>query len=341
MKKILFLMVAAFAVAFAACEKDNEGNLYTISVTAGEGGTVAGDNGKHKAGEELKFVAVPDNGYTFSCWSDGLKNNPRTIVVDSDIMLVALFAKSNGNNNGGNNQNNGENNGENNGGNGNNGQNTDDSPYYFTSGYWDGTLPTRENQVSQNYSSQFFFYDENGKKYGNEDSYYKGSLDNSYDFSWEWDDDSHSVLILNYGGSWAEDKCCIDIKEFNSDHIYGYFYKTLTDYATNHKNNTGTKVELKHLDIKEIFKFGELTIAANADGTIEVGGHLETNTKLNEFALYNVDGSIAYDFLEQNEQVKEKNNTMNDKGWAAKEPFVLDVKSTSLPIAKYSLSIKT
>ena len=189
MKKIFLLAAMALTTFFAACDKDNDGNLYNVSVTASEGGTVAGDNGKHSYGEELTFVAIPITGYSFSCWSDGVKTNPRTIIVNSDVALVALFAN--------NNENSGENNNTNNGENGNNSQYTSDSPDYFIEGYWDGSLPIRESQVSLNYSSQFYFSDENGNKNGIEECYYKGNLDNSYNFTWEWADASHSVLIIN------------------------------------------------------------------------------------------------------------------------------------------------
>lgn len=95
--------------------------------------------------------------------------------------------------------------------------------------------------------------------------------------------------------------------------------------------------------VEEQFKFGELTAIANADGTIDISGRIETNTKIKEFALYNADGSVAYDFLKENEQVKEKNETLDDNGKAVKDKsFVLDIKSTGkLPVAMYTLQIKT
>ncbi|MBR5167515.1 MAG: hypothetical protein IKW86_05540 [Salinivirgaceae bacterium] len=96
-------------------------------------------------------------------------------------------------------------------------------------------------------------------------------------------------------------------------------------------------------EVEEQFKFGELTAVANADGTIEIAGQIATNTKIKEFALYNADGSVAYDFLEANEQVKEKNKTLDENGKAVKDKsFVLDIKSTGkLPVAIYTLRIKT
>ncbi|MBR5959255.1 MAG: hypothetical protein IKZ99_12900 [Salinivirgaceae bacterium] len=101
--------------------------------------------------------------------------------------------------------------------------------------------------------------------------------------------------------------------------------------------------EVEEGSVEEQFKFGELTAVANADGTIEIAGQIATNTKIKEFALYNADGSVAYDFLEQNEQVKEKNKTLDENGKAVKDKsFVLDIKSTGkLPVAIYTLRIKT
>ncbi|MBO7497293.1 MAG: hypothetical protein J6T98_12145 [Salinivirgaceae bacterium] len=207
MKKILFIVLVAFAATFVACDKEDD-NLVSVSVTASEGGTVAGDNGKHNVGTELKFVAIPDNGYSFSCWSDGNQSNPRTVTVqNTDIILVALFAK------------NSDNNGNNNGG---NGQNTN------------------------------------------------------------------------------------------------------------------------HVEVEEQFSFSDLTVIANADGTIRIYGHIDTNTKIKEFGLYNADGTIAYDFLRDNEQLKEKNNTLDDNGKAFKDKsFALDIMSKSLPVSIYTMSIKT
>ena len=106
---------------------------------------------------------------------------------------------------------------------------------------------------------------------------------------------------------------------------------------------TSCTEEGEEAEVAEEFKFGGLTAIANADGTIDISGQIATNTKIKEFALLNADGTVAYDFLEQNEQVKEKNKTLDDNGKAVKDKsFVLDVKSTGkLPVAKYTLVIKT
>ena len=40
------------------------------------------------------FEATANNGYLFSQWSDGNTDNPRTIVVDEDITLMAQFVST-------------------------------------------------------------------------------------------------------------------------------------------------------------------------------------------------------------------------------------------------------
>jgi len=96
-------------------------------------------------------------------------------------------------------------------------------------------------------------------------------------------------------------------------------------------------------EVAEVLNFANLTAIANADGTIDISGQITSNTKIKEFALLNADGTVAYDFLEQNEQVKEKNKTMDENGKSLKsKEFVLDIQSTGkLPVAKYTLVIKT
>lgn len=318
------MAVMAFAMVFVACDKDNDSSLVNVSVTAGEGGTVAGDSGKHSVGENLKFVAIPDNGYVFSCWSDGIKSNPRTITVQNDdIILVALFAKSDGNNS----EYNNENNGENHDGNGNGEQNTDNNPNYFTTGCWEGYLPIRENEGS-NYSSLFYFSDDNGNKYGIENSYYKGGLDNSYDFLWEWNNDTHSVLVLNYGGKWAEDKCYVEILEFNEDHIYGYYYKTPADYIENR-----VKVELRHIATN--VNISSLTIVAQSDGTISIEGNITANGNITKMELQDLEGKTIADLPTKNiKSIEKEENGKKVRG------FSMDITSVTIPIQKMQLVYK-
>ncbi len=72
----------------------------TLTVSAGRGGTVAGDTGKLRrlAGEGVTVSAVPDRGYLFDKWVGGPVENAgytvTTAVVYSDTAVTATFKKS-------------------------------------------------------------------------------------------------------------------------------------------------------------------------------------------------------------------------------------------------------
>ena len=63
---------------------------HTVTATA-EHGTVTG-SGTYTHGAEVTLTATADEHYHFVRWSDGNTDNPRTIVVESDITLTAEFA---------------------------------------------------------------------------------------------------------------------------------------------------------------------------------------------------------------------------------------------------------
>ena len=63
---------------------------YTLTVSAGDGGSVEGQ-GVYNEGTKVTIEAVPNNCFTFTGWSDGDINNPRTIVLDNDLNLNANF----------------------------------------------------------------------------------------------------------------------------------------------------------------------------------------------------------------------------------------------------------
>ena len=62
---------------------------HTVTATA-ENGTVTG-SGTYTHGTEVTLTATPDEHYRFVQWSDGNTDNPRTLVVESDITLAAEF----------------------------------------------------------------------------------------------------------------------------------------------------------------------------------------------------------------------------------------------------------
>ena len=99
MKNILKLgLMACLATAFvfAGCKKDDNNN-YTVTLSANnaEWGVVAG-SGEFADGTEIQIMATANSGYHFEKWSDDDTNNPRTITVNKNIALIAIFAEGNG-----------------------------------------------------------------------------------------------------------------------------------------------------------------------------------------------------------------------------------------------------
>lgn len=71
-------------------------NIYTLTVTAGTGGTVNNVSGEYEEGTEVTLIATRNAGYKFSQWSDGNKDNPRVITITRDLTLQAQFVSSSG-----------------------------------------------------------------------------------------------------------------------------------------------------------------------------------------------------------------------------------------------------
>ena len=74
---------------------------YTLSVTAGEGGSVSPDaNGTYNEGVAITLTATPDQGYEFDRW-EGVDSHPTrcimarhcraAIKIDSDRYVSAFF----------------------------------------------------------------------------------------------------------------------------------------------------------------------------------------------------------------------------------------------------------
>ena len=80
---------------------DNPGEenptMYTLTLTASpaEGGTVSGA-GQYEAGTAASIQATANSGYTFTRWSDGDTNAPRSVTVNNDLTLTAEFASESG-----------------------------------------------------------------------------------------------------------------------------------------------------------------------------------------------------------------------------------------------------
>jgi len=57
-------------------------------------GSAGADKRSYYAGETATLTATPDDGYDFLQWSDGNKDNPRTLTVTQDITLTAEFVRN-------------------------------------------------------------------------------------------------------------------------------------------------------------------------------------------------------------------------------------------------------
>ena len=101
MKKLLSLL-SIFSI-FLSCSSDETSTpvtpppapivKYTITLSAGEGGTVSTTGGEYEAGQTVSVTATPQGEYLFKDWSDGNTNATRTITVNSNTTLTANFEK--------------------------------------------------------------------------------------------------------------------------------------------------------------------------------------------------------------------------------------------------------
>ena len=101
MKKLLSLL-SLFAIVLS-CSSDETSTpvtpppapiaKYTITLSAGEGGTVSTTGGEYEAGQTVSVTATPQGEYVFTSWSDGNTNATRTITVSSNSTLTANFEK--------------------------------------------------------------------------------------------------------------------------------------------------------------------------------------------------------------------------------------------------------
>ncbi len=101
MKKLIFLL-SIFAIVLS-CSSDETSTpvtpppapiaKYTITLSAGEGGTVSTTGGEYESGQTVSVTATPQGEYVFKNWSDGNTNATRTITISSSSTLTATFEK--------------------------------------------------------------------------------------------------------------------------------------------------------------------------------------------------------------------------------------------------------
>ena len=66
-------------------------SAYTLTVSAGNGGTVSTSGGTFASGTLVTIQATPNEGYLFQSWSNGITNNPVSITISSNISITANF----------------------------------------------------------------------------------------------------------------------------------------------------------------------------------------------------------------------------------------------------------
>ena len=118
MKKALLpiTLVITLSVYIYSCSSDDDDSVassvvqtpesettaptqYTLTVSAGEGGSVSSEGGTYDEGTEIKITATPSSGYIFSGWSDGSNDLQISITLNSNTSLSANFTKLNINTN--------------------------------------------------------------------------------------------------------------------------------------------------------------------------------------------------------------------------------------------------
>ena len=58
---------------------------YTLTVTAGEGGSVSTQGGTYDEGSTVNIIATAGSGYIFQNWSNGSTDNPISVIVNQNM----------------------------------------------------------------------------------------------------------------------------------------------------------------------------------------------------------------------------------------------------------------
>ena len=64
---------------------------YTLTASAGDGGSVSTAGGTFSQGTQVSITATPNAGYSFSSWSNGSTANPLTVTLNSNTTITANF----------------------------------------------------------------------------------------------------------------------------------------------------------------------------------------------------------------------------------------------------------
>ena len=98
MKKLFTYLSLLFILTCAKEDSQDPGTTpsnitprYTLTASAGEGGSVSPTTGSFNAGTQVSLTATPNAGYSFSSWSNGSTANPLTVTLNSNTSVTANF----------------------------------------------------------------------------------------------------------------------------------------------------------------------------------------------------------------------------------------------------------
>ena len=102
-KRILFIIPVLFLV-LTCSDDNNEPEKFILSVTINpeDGGSVSPDGGVFVDGSMITLTGTPSEGYVFKEWMGDLNEteNPVAVSMDSDMNVILVFIKSDGDNDG-------------------------------------------------------------------------------------------------------------------------------------------------------------------------------------------------------------------------------------------------
>ena len=90
---IILILVISSSCSSVEDEIINEIQEFTLTVNAGDGGSVSASGGVYEEGSTVNVIATPNSEYIFQDWSNGSTDNPLTVTVNQNITLTANFIK--------------------------------------------------------------------------------------------------------------------------------------------------------------------------------------------------------------------------------------------------------
>lgn len=100
MNRILSTLLFITSLIIMSCSKEEKSQIeqtlsttYVLTFSSVEGGTLSTEGGTYESGSNITVNAIADPGYEFLNWSDGSTENPRVILVNSNLDLKANFKR--------------------------------------------------------------------------------------------------------------------------------------------------------------------------------------------------------------------------------------------------------